>query len=183
MSSQIRIIGGEFGGRRINTPTRDSTHAMGDRIRTAIFNMVDCENKNVLDAFAGSGSLGITAVSHGAKCATFIEKDRKAANVIVKNTTDLGISKKCKVIATTVHNWATTTVVEPETFDLIFVDPPYHDTQFSTLNELVNYLKLNGLMVLSLPGRLCDVPSIKGAVVVDSRNYGEATIAYFRKEK
>lgn len=180
---QVRIIAGSLGGRSIDTPGRKSTHVMGDRVRSALFNILGSSvvDAEVLDAFAGSGAIGIETISRGARKVIFIEKDRSAAKTIVKNTTELAIESQTKVIQTTVANWLATTNEKPLEFDLIFADPPYADPQFSTSLKLVNLLKPGGLMILSLAGNMC-VPTVKGVVVVDNRKYGGANLVFLRRE-
>jgi len=181
---KVRIISGEFGGRMLDTPTRQSTHVMGDRVRTALFNMLGerVQGAEVLDAFAGSGSLGLEALSRGASFATFIEKDRTASKIVVKNTTELGVESKTKVINTTLANWLESRDKNSQNYDIIFVDPPYNNPQFSTSIKLVGLLKPNGIMILSKSGRMC-VPTVEGVVVVDNRIYGEAELLFLQKRK
>ena len=176
----IRVIAGIYGGRVIDAPDRSSTHAMSERARNALFNSISNElnGAKVLDAFAGSGSLGIEAISRGAVSATFIEKDRIAAKIIQKNI-DMLLIENAKVIKTSVSNWLNTS--EGERFDIIFVDPPYHDTQFSTVKRLFGLLKPGALMVLSHPGK-GEVPSKTGVVVVDNRSYGNLNFTLYRLE-
>ncbi len=176
----IRVIAGIYGGRVLDAPDRRSTHAMSERARGALFNIIGQEiaGASVLDAFAGSGSLGIEAISRGADNATFIEKDRIAAKIITNNLSALHI-ENAKVIKTTVHNWIDTS--EPEGFDIIFVDPPYHDPQFSTVAHLFGLLKPSALMVLSHPGK-GEVPSKTGVVVVDNRSYGNLNFTFYRRD-
>ena len=175
----IRIISGTYGGRVVDAPGRSSTHAMSERARNALFNSIAAElhGARVLDAFAGSGSLGIEAISRGAAEVVFIEKDRIAAKIIQKNIDTLRIGNT-KVIKTTVSNWINTS--DNEKFDIIFADPPYHDTQFSTVARLFGLLKPGALMVLSHPGK-GEVPSKTGVVVVDNRSYGNAALTFYRK--
>lgn len=177
---QLRVISGQFGGRRLDAPASRRTHPMGDRVRSALFNSIasHLEGAHVLDAFAGTGALGIEALSRGAESVTFIEKDKVAQNVIAGNIESLGIEKNTKLIRTTVHNWLET--APPEYFDVIFADPPYHDPQFSTASELLGLLKPNGLMVLSHPGK-GEVPTKTGIVVVDNRSYGSANLTFYRR--
>ncbi len=177
----LRIISGEFGGRTIAAPDGSKTHPMSERIRNALFNILGdkVRDAQVLDAFAGTGALGIEAVSRGAKHATFIERDGKAHKTIVANITTLGIEDKVKVVKAPVASWVTT--YDGELFDVIFVDPPYHDMQFSTVTKLMGLLKPGALMVLSQPGR-DECPTKPGVVVVDNRSYGDATLVFFRLE-
>lgn len=176
----IRVIAGTYGGRVLDAPGRSSTHAMSERARNALFNSISSElsGAKVLDAFAGSGSLGIEAMSRGAASVTFIEKDRIAAKIIQKNIDLLSIDS-AKVVKTSVSNWLNTS--DGELFDIIFADPPYHDTQFSTVKRLFGLLKPGALMVLSHPGK-GEVPSKTGVVVVDNRSYGNLNFTLYRLE-
>jgi 16S rRNA (guanine966-N2)-methyltransferase len=177
----VRIISGQYGGRKIEAPDNSRTHPMGERIRNALFNSIgtEVEGANVLDAFAGTGSVGLEALSRGAKKATFVEKDRIASKILAKNITSLDAEDRATIIRTSVSNWLGTS--EPGIFDLIFADPPYHDPQFSTVAELFGLLKPNGLMILSHPGR-SEAPTRPGVVVVDNRSYGNADLTFYRRD-
>jgi 16S rRNA (guanine966-N2)-methyltransferase len=177
----IRIISGEFGKRKIVAPDGRTTHPMGDRQRTALFNIIkdDIPGAHVLDAFAGTGALGLEALSRGAAYATFIEKDRAAQTAIAQNIQSLGVEHQAKLIRTTVANWSA--VNGDAKFDLIFADPPYHDLQLSTVGALFDLLKPGALMVLSTPGR-SEVLTKTGVVVVDNRSYGTVNLTFYRRE-
>lgn len=176
----IRLIAGRYGGRIIEGSGTNRTHPMGGRIRSSLFNMIasELEGAQVLDAFAGSGSLGLEALSRGAAHATFVERDRVAQNVITNNIRTLGVDDATKLVKAPVASWLETT---SQTFDIIFADPPYHDLQLSTVGKLTKLLKPNGLMVLSYTGK-GEVPTDLGVVVVDNRRYGDAVLAFYRKE-
>ena len=176
----IRIIAGKYGGRTIDAPGRSSTHAMGERIRNALFNSIGEEiaDARVLDAFAGSGAVGLEALSRGAREVTFVEKDRIASKIINANCALVNASNHCEVIKTTVSNWLET--AQPELYDIIIADPPYHNEQFSTVKRLFSLLKPNGLMVLSHTG-IREVPVQNEIVVVDNRSYGNAHLTFFRR--
>lgn len=177
----VRIIAGRFGGRKIDAPDRITTHAMSERVRNAMFNSIGdkVQSARILDAFAGSGSIGIEALSRGAREAVFVERDRVACKIIAKNLTSLDAEETSQLIRTTVHNWLET--AEPEPFDIIFADPPYTDTQFSTVARLFGLLKPGALMVLSHPGK-GEVPLQDGIVVVDNRSYGNLHLTFFRRD-
>ena len=176
----VRIIAGQFGGRIIEGSGTDRTHPMSERIRNAMFNKIgdELEGAKVLDAFAGSGAIGLEALSRGSAEITFVEKDHVAAKIIENNIKKLGVANKTHLIKAPVSGWSETTT---EVFDLIFADPPYHDPQLSTVSKLLKLLKPNGLMVLSYPDR-SEVPPETGVVVVDNRSYGNAALAYYRKK-
>ena len=175
---KTRLISGEFGGRFIDSPHTDRTHPMGERMRGALFNILgDVDGLRVLDAFAGTGALGLEALSRGASEAVFIERDRVAQKVLQENIDVLGVGDRSKLIKSSVSAWTDT--AELQGFDLIFADPPYHDLQLSTVKKLVKYMQANSLMILSHPGRE-SAPTVNGVVVVDNRSYGDAALAFYR---
>ena len=176
----VRIIAGEFGGRVIDGSASDKTHPMSERIRNAMFNKLgtDIQGVKVLDAFAGSGSLGLEALSRGASSVVFVDRDRIAQKIIEKNIFALKVERRSQLIKANVSSWMNTT---EERFDIIFTDPPYHDMQLSTVTRLFGLLKPNGLMVLSYPGR-GEMPTETGVVVVDNRSYGNAALAFYQKK-
>ncbi len=183
--SQIRVIAGRFGGRRLDAPEEGNTRTkpMGERIRNALFNSLsgELEGARVLDAFAGTGAVGLEALSRGASFVSFIERDKIAAKIVTKNVVSLGVEDNSEIVNTSVANWLST--AKPENYDIIFADPPYNDVQLSTVSMLTGLLKPNGLMVLSHPGR-GEVPNLEklGIVVVDNRSYGNAFLTFFRRD-
>jgi 16S rRNA (guanine(966)-N(2))-methyltransferase RsmD len=177
----VRIIAGKFGGRLIQAPEGKITHPMSDRIRGSLFNILGDEIKNakVLDSFAGSGSLGLEALSRGASEITFIERDRAASSILNANISTLDVKSQTTVLQMNVGPWITKN--QDKTYDVIFTDPPYSDMQFSTVSRLAQLLRPNGTMVLSYPGR-GKVPPEIGIVVVDNRSYGTAALAFYRNK-
>lgn len=175
---KVRIIAGTYGGRYLEAPDTSRTHPMGERIRGSLFNQLgDLDGLKVLDAFAGTGVVGLESLSRGARSVVFIEKDRIAQKVIESNIALLGESNRAKLIRSTIASWDDTTTAGD--FDLIFADPPYHDMQLSTVSRLVRHLNPKGLMILSHPGRE-SAPTVNGVVVVDKRSYGDAALAFYR---
>lgn len=170
--NQVRIISGKFGGRLIFTPKNKATHPMGDREKTAIFNMIKTHlpEATVLDAFAGSGALGLEALSRGASSVTFVEKDRKALATIKKNIEKLGVEKETKVLQR----------FGASMYDVIFVDPPYDDMQYSVVLKLADMVNVNGLMILSHPKD--DLPpTLVRMALVEDRAYAGARIKIYRR--
>lgn len=180
--SGLRVIGGRFGGRRLKAPRGHATHPMSERMRNAIFNMLveQLPGAHVLDAFAGSGAMGLEAISRGAASSVLVEREKQAQTAITENIKDLGLEKEAGLIRANVAVWLKT--VPPSSFDIIFADPPYNDTQFSTVEKLLGLLKPGGLMVLSHPGRGESPAGNKEFVVVDDRSYGKAHLTLYRRE-
>ncbi len=178
----VRIIAGKFGGRLIQAPEGKVTHPMSERVRGSLFNILGSKvnGAEVLDAFAGSGSIGLEALSRGASHVTFIERDRSANDILNKNITTLDTKAQTAVLQMNVGTWISQNT--DKLYDVIFTDPPYSDMQFSTVSRLAQLLSPNGIMVLSYPGR-GEVPPDIGIVVVDNRSYGTAALAFYQKEK
>lgn len=176
---RLRVIAGSLGGRFFESPDSSTTHPMGERIRGALFNSLgDISGQTVLEPFAGSGALSFEALSRGAKSALLIERDKKAQATIERNIQALGLSQNATLVKANCRMWSGT---NPDAqFDLLLVDPPYHDMQLSTVSLLISHLKSNGLMVLSYQGRGV-VPTVNGVVVVDTKLYGDAALVFYRK--
>ena len=182
---RVRIIAGEFGGRLLDAPRGRKTHPMGERIRGALFNSIqqDIPGASVLDAYAGTGAVGIEALSRGAKEVTLVESGRVAQKVIANNLSLLEIEpERAKLVRSRVNAWIST---NPDAqFDIIFADPPYYNFEqhFSTLERLFTLLKPGGLMILSKPGKCEEIVAGHEIVVVDNRSYSNATLTFYRRK-
>ncbi len=169
--AKMRIISGIYKNKEILTPGTDKTHPMGSREKLALFNMIlpYLPEKRVLDAFAGSGALGLEALSRGASEAVFVEKDEKAVKIIKENLKSLGVTN-ATVVKSTVDTF------EPEEkFDLIFADPPYNKFEKSQIEHLARFLSSDGTLVLSSPEPV-DLPGLK---LLKSRKYAGCIISIF----
>ena len=177
----LRIISGKFGGRTIQAPDGKITHPMGERVRGSLFNIIGDEIKSaeVLDIFAGTGSLGLEALSRGAANVTFVERDRVASKILAENVKALNVDSLTTSVQIGAGTWIEKN--QDKLYDIIFADPPYNNLQLSTVSRLGGLLKPNGLMVLSYPGR-GEVPTVYGVVVVDNRSYGTAALTFYRKK-
>ena len=170
--NNIKITSGALRGRTITTPG-GNTHPMGERERLALFNMLTeyVPGAKVLDAFSGSGALGIEAVSRGALTVEFVEKNPKACQVIRDNLKKLGL--EAKVIKSSVLDYDSDTQ-----FDLILADPPYTDFKMEEVKHLLQFLKSGGVLALSHPG---DAPNLPKMELIRSRKYAGASISLYFK--
>jgi 16S rRNA (guanine966-N2)-methyltransferase len=121
----MRIIAGEWRGRAIDAPPGQLTRPTADRVRETLFSMLasrlgSFEDLRVADLFAGSGALGLEALSRGAATATFVESDSQALAAIRRNADRLGASERVRLIG-----GSALALPKSEPFDLIFADPPY----------------------------------------------------------
>lgn len=169
--NQLRIISGEFGGRLIDAPKTAATHPMGDRERQAIFNQIRSEipGSRVLDAFAGSGALGIEALSLGADTVDFLENNPEAIKTIRKNVLKLNPKQATRIIKTTTKG-----------YDLIFADPPYDKPQYGLVEKIAGLLEPGGILVLSHPDDP-QPPMFRALSIVSDRKYAAANIKIYRK--
>ncbi len=170
-NSQIRIISGKLGGRLIDTPKTDKTHPMGDRERSAIFNRLRGEiaGKIILDAFAGSGAIGLEALSLGAAEVDFLENNRKATTTIHNNIAKFKLESQGKIVRKL-----------RDEYDIIFADPPYENPQYEYIEEILKHLKHGGIFVLSHP----ESPApweFRGLSLFSDKSYAAAHIKMYQK--
>lgn len=128
----MRVIAGEAKGRRLVAPRGATTRPATDRVRESIFGTLGsrCEGARALDLFAGSGALGVEALSRGAASATFVERDAAAVEAIRRNLATTGFGDR----ATIVRGDASAVLrVTTERYELVFVDPPYADVELLVL--------------------------------------------------
>jgi 16S rRNA (guanine966-N2)-methyltransferase len=141
----MRIIAGEFRSRNIVSPKGERTRPTSDRAREALFNVLahsfDLEGARVLDLFAGSGALGLEALSRGASPVTFVEHFFAAREAIVANIKAFHIQDRTVIAKLDVYKWL---LGEQGPFDLVFADPPYDDRR--TLRDLPEMLFREGLL-------------------------------------
>lgn len=120
----MRIVAGEFKGRRLAGPEGKATRPTSDKVREALFSILgDISGQRVLDLFAGTGAVGLEAISRGAAEAVLVERDRRMASVIDRNIGDTAGSGDERVKL--VHGDALKYLAGADPFDLVFVDPPY----------------------------------------------------------
>ena len=125
----MRVVGGEFRGRRLDGPKGAGTRPTSDKVREALFSILgDVDGARVLDLFAGTGALGIEAVSRGAAQAVLVERDRRMVDVAANNAQAVdGLGQRIKVLRGDAKRFLTDYADAP--FDLAFIDPPYKDAE------------------------------------------------------
>ncbi len=153
---------------------------MSERARNAIFNSLSeqLSGARILDCYAGSGSIGLEAISRGAHSAVFVEKNKIAARIITANAELLGCTNNTKVSKVTVSSWLDT--FDGGHFDIVLADPPYDEVSTSVLSQLSTLVKPDGLLVLSLPKQSI-VTELKNCERISYKIYSGATISIFRK--
>lgn len=185
----MRIVGGQHKGRAIAAPEGRDTRPTSDRARESLFNVLahaewspGIEGRRVLDLFAGSGALGLEAMSRGAAFALFVETDAAARGAIRDNIEALGLFG-----TTRIHRRdATDLGVKPaglgEPFDLVFLDPPYHKGLGErTLAQLGDggWITTDALIVFECAAD--ETPALPGYETLNERAYGAAKILFLKR--
>jgi 16S rRNA (guanine966-N2)-methyltransferase len=160
----IRVIAGSLKGRRLQTPTWEALRPTSDKLRETLFNVVAprVRGARVLDGYAGTGALGIEAISRGAAQVTFVERDRRAQALIAANLAHCGIAGGYVIIrASFARALANLTGVS---FDLVLLDPPYDEAVDEPITTAARRLTPGGLLVLE-HARRRDTPAAAGGLV------------------
>jgi len=178
----VRIIAGERRGHTIFAPRGRETRPTSDRVRENVFNIVApwVEGARVLDLYAGSGAMGLEALSRGAASAVFVESDPEALRVIARNL------DKLRLTGARVVQLDSTTALTQESgagrkYDLVLVDPPYDMTNYDSLARyLPNVLADDGLLVFETAAKV--EPALAGLAVRTTRKYGSTRVTVFEHE-
>lgn len=180
---KIKIIGGLYRGRYLQTPnsnTRPTTGFLRESFYN--FNQNIIEDIDFLDLFAGSGAMGLEAISRGAKSATFIEKDKIAASILRKNISYLEVEKQCKSLDCDVFSGIKK--LQGKNFGIIYIDPPYEMyKEASFINNLLH--EISRLELLKENGHLfVEAPKLKefhpeGYILIKKRKYGKSYLYEF----
>ncbi len=174
-----RIISGVAKNTQLKTPEH-GTRPITDRAKSALFSILYdwIEDATVLDLFAGSGSLGIEALSRGAKFAVFVDNSEDAVECIDENLDKAGLYKYAEIINDTVENFVNFC---KRKFDLIFIDPPYENTSMEQIALSRSCLNDDGLIVVKHSPKFKPDEKVEDLELVDSRTYGENVISFYKK--
>ena len=188
----MRIISGNFRGRKLIKFNKDGIKPTTDKMRESIFNIVisylkvneknnnvPLKNFTVLDIFAGTGALGIEAISRGAEKVTFIEKSRDNLNVLYKNIDLLKISEKVKIIKRSIRK---VKKINGE-FDLIFMDPPYQMDLIikKTLEKILDFkiIKKETIIVIEFAKKK-QIVVPKNFEIIKKKDYGNSSLTLIK---
>ena len=186
----MRIIAGLFKGKKIYEPKDKSTRPLKDLTKESIFNILHHSNKFkinlktavILDIFSGVGSFGLECLSRGAKKVIFIENYKYALDILKKNLANLKMINNYEIINKDAYDINTLKKIN-EKFELIFLDPPYKDTNIKTLLIDIlreNILNTNGIVILHRHKNANDVIPLN-YTVVEEKKYGISKILFLIK--
>ncbi|MBN1140634.1 MAG: 16S rRNA (guanine(966)-N(2))-methyltransferase RsmD [Deltaproteobacteria bacterium] len=181
----MRVIGGCAKGRKLAPFPGQEIRPTSDRIREAVFNILFSRlgalaGKKVLDLFAGTGAMGLEALSRGASEAVFVEKNRHAAALIGENLSHCRLETSARIVQEEAHR--ALSGLAGNIFDLIFIDPPYgHDLVLPTL-ALIDQQKLLSPqgVICAEAGKMDEIPETTGSLARIKKNvYGSTAIHFF----
>mgnify|MGYP003492558922 FL=1 len=179
----MRVTGGELRGRRIRVPPSSAVRPTSDRVREALFaRLGDLDGVQALDLFAGSGALGIEALSRGASSAVFVERSVPVATVLQANLVELGVLDRAKVVRGEAAGVVRRLAASGERFHLALLDPPYAEVE--TTARALRALATSGILahratVVVEASRRHAPQLVEGLVLVDERRYGDTVIHRF----
>jgi 16S rRNA (guanine(966)-N(2))-methyltransferase RsmD len=177
----MRIIAGTLKGRRLRTPAWDGLRPTSDRLRETLFDILAprMAGASVLDGYAGTGAVGIEALSRGAARVVFVERDRRAAALVAENLRRCGVSDGCDIIRADIERMAPGRGLGP--FDVILLDPPYAGTDLAAcVARAAPWLAAGGVLALEHARRRAPPPSAGGLVLTRTVRSGDSALSFYR---
>jgi 16S rRNA (guanine966-N2)-methyltransferase len=186
--AELRIVGGSMRGRKLLYSGDQRTRPMKDRVREAVFNLVGpgVAGKHAIDLFAGSGALGLEALSRGAARATFIEQHFPTAALIRQNAAQLGVSDRCEVLPANAFIWGQRQTALDNLPWVVFCSPPFaffverQAEMLALIDGLLDRAPPESTLVIESDKRF-DMGLLSHAGAWDIREYPPAVVALFRK--
>ncbi len=180
----MRVITGKARGVRLKTPKGEKTRPTADRVKEAVFSIIqfEVENSRFLDLFAGTGQMGIEALSRGARRAVFVDEWKDACQLVKENLRLSGLSQQAEVVQGSYMSYLERC---REQFDIIFLDPPYAEIFLeNTLNKIseIDILADSGIIICERPAEKQLDLEIPGLNRCKDYRYGKTWITVFRKE-
>jgi 16S rRNA (guanine966-N2)-methyltransferase len=184
----MRLTGGLDRGRKLRAPRGANTRPTGAKVREAIFNILGPPPPEpVLDLFAGTGSLGIEALSRGAASATFVEREARALQALHRNVRELGVADQVRIMGTNVQTALKQLSAQGDElrFAWVFIDPPYAGGDVGPALEILgggNLLQSGAVVIVEHDKRHVPLDSVGTLRLTDRRYYGDTGVSFYRHE-
>ena len=174
----MRIIAGSLRGRRLKTPTWSGLRPTSDKLRETLFNVLAprIDGARVLDGYAGTGAVGIEALSRGARDVVFVDRDRRARTLIDENLAAFGLASGCAIIR---PSFDRLDAFDP--FDIILLDPPYDDQPDAIMVAAATLLAPDGVLVLEHTRRRAAPEHVDGLARVRQIVSGDSALSFYEK--
>jgi 16S rRNA (guanine966-N2)-methyltransferase len=181
----MRVIGGNARGRRLKVPKGQAVRPTSDRVKEALFNILphDLSGIKLLDLFAGTGNVSIEAISRGAAEAILIDSSAESGKVIRENLRRVRFTDRASIRIVPVSQALRSLARRGESFDMIFLDPPYQRNCVKACLETIareNLLRASGTLVVEHSAREQPKPEYGSLILKDQRNYGDTWLSFFK---
>ena len=175
-------------GRKLKFPAGKKTRPTSQKVRTAVFNIIGpkLEGAAALDLFAGTGAMGIEAISRGAASAVFVDSGREAARIIKDNIEALDLADRARLMAKKAGPAIKLLDAEGKRFDLVFIDPPYQGREGDRVMKLLaslNIIEPDALIIIEHPAGQGLAKSYGGLETFDNRRYGATGVSFYRTKE
>lgn len=180
----MRIVSGTLGGRVLRAPAGSSTRPTSEKVREALFQILAAKEAlagPVLDLFAGSGALGIEALSRGAPHATFVELNKQAVKTLTQNLADLGVAERAAVVSGDALRVVARPLGDRPPWKLVLIDPPYaSELAVKAVTALpLTHLAEGAVIVIEHDRRNAPPEALGSLVRTDERRYGDTLISLY----
>ncbi len=184
----MRVISGKVRGLKLDTPKNLDVRPTTDRVKESLFNIINpyIRESNILDLFAGTGSLGIECLSRGAKNCVFVDKSKESIGIVKSNIKKARVENESTILNIDFKDAVKRLSVQKQKFDVIFMDPPYYENMFidclKSIDEL-NLLKEDGLVVVEHDTNDLFDDNIGRLYKSREKKYGNTTITFYKLEE
>ncbi|PSL50791.1 16S rRNA (guanine(966)-N(2))-methyltransferase RsmD [Salsuginibacillus halophilus] len=184
----MRVIAGKHKGMKLQAPSGSTTRPTSDRVKEALFQKIGpyFENGICLDLYAGSGGLGIEALSRGMNCCVFVEKNKRSAKVVEENIQKAGLMENSEVMRFDAKAALTRLFDREEAFELVFLDPPYADQQLAMDLQLLQSYQLlqNGAFIVCEHDSSVTPPEEEqNMAVIYEKSYGQTAVTIYEYDE
>lgn len=183
----MRVISGKVRGLKLNTPKNEDVRPTTDRVKESLFNMINhyVMESDVLDLFAGTGSLGIECLSRGANKCVFVDVSKESISIAKSNIKKARVENESTILNLDFKDAINKLKIQNNKFDLIFMDPPYYKNMFIDALEKVDeasLLKEDGIIVIEHDSKDSFPDEIRNLIKTKSKKYGNTTLTFYALE-
>lgn len=179
----VRVISGSARGLKLNTPGDDRVRPTTDRVKESMFNIIQdwVYDSQVLDLFAGSGALGIEALSRGASQAVFCDNSLDSIKIIKSNIEKARVADRSQIVSGDFKRCLRDMEAKNQSFDMIFVDPPYYEGLFEEVLDTISsckILKKDGMVIVEHDAKK-PIGQVEGLEVYKEKKYGITMLTFY----
>lgn len=183
----LRVISGKARGLKLDSPKNQDVRPTTDRVKESLFNIINpyIRESNILDLFAGTGSLGIECLSRGAKNCVFVDKSKDSINIIKSNVKKARVENESTILNIDFKDAVKRLSSQNQKFDVIFMDPPYYENMFIECLKIIDELNLlyeDGIIIVEHDTKDLFDESIGNLVKSRDKKYGNTTLTFYKLE-